>query len=160
MITEKDQIDCYLELYKAKRQCFAQRQNYEWKISLGLWGAVIILAGKAIEKGAFDTKLSGLWFVSIHIAIFLVYIFSWSRGLHASHDRDRETAIAYEEALREFVTSSDSSPRIGEVKTAERKVFAPLLNWSAIAQILITAGIFSLNLVVFWPNLYWPECIK
>ena len=81
-----------LELTDRHRARFEGRRGYEWKLSLGLWSGLALLAG-SLAKGEGPVSLSPWWLLPAGlILVFLLFAFVWLPGIAWRHDDDRTKA--------------------------------------------------------------------
>ncbi len=157
-LSPRDKMDCYIELYKLRRAGFDKRRDFEWKLSLGLWAAIAILASKAIsvDHEKLAGSINGLGFLAGHVLIFYMYAFSWSKWLHSANEFDKEYFYSYKDALEEYVNSTEPAPVLSPIEMPTKKVLRPLLQPASMTQIVITAVLLIFNVLIFWPLLSWP----
>ena len=147
MLTDRDKLDYYIELYKELWRSFDARRGYEWKFNLAFWAALSVLAGQGL-KGDFQVSLSfSGWIVfGAHLFLLALYLV-WTLGVHSVNDRDREYAWGYKNAIEAFLRGEPLTP----VAKPKRKWFGCLWSYSPITSIGITVVLLALSLLVFLP---------
>jgi len=150
-LTDEQKMSYYLELYKQLWHSFDARRAYQWKFNFGLWAAIAILIGQVIKGDvAACFRMSGWWWLGIHVALFLVYLF-WCSGIHSANDRDRDYAYGYKDAIESALAGS-ALPSVGMPK---RRWVRCLFAWSPLTSLAITGGLLSLSITAFWERLQW-----
>ena len=99
-MAEKDRIDGLVEVIKIARASFDQRRSYEWKFSLSLWTALVLLIGLAIRA---ESSLSfgphaSATLVFLAVSIVVLHIF-FHRMVYRSNAIDLRRAELFEAHL-------------------------------------------------------------
>ena len=75
-LTTKERADLLLALHNTSIARFDKRRDIEWKVTVGLWTAIIVITG----FGAGKVRLQ-YWFVGgLYFALWCIYALVWTRG--------------------------------------------------------------------------------
>jgi hypothetical protein len=135
-MTAHEKFDSCIKLAEFGAARHDGRREYEWKVTLGLWGAIV--AGIATVRGQ---PLPG-W---VGYATVLAFSFLWLRGIWVANEKDKRLSIHYREQA-EAVLREDGQ-KVAEFKLAlpwYKQLFGFLLDWSMVFQIATTAGLVLL----------------
>jgi hypothetical protein len=133
---ELDKFDACLRLAEFGASRHNGRREYEWKVTLGLWAAIV--TGIATFRGAALPPRLGL-------AVVLLYGFLWLRGVWVANAKDKHLSLHYLKQAQELLVSP--------TYTVERENFAIpwyewsfgfLSDWSMLFQLLATVGLVRL----------------
>lgn len=130
---QKD-FDGYMRLADFFAGRFDARRAYEWKLSLGLWAA-LLGAAKLLECLSFS--------VCIPIAITLFYGMTWLRGVWLANENDKSLFDHYRRAadgvLADPAFVAADPPGKIQVRCPEKIAFGFLHDWSLQFQLGATA---------------------
>ena len=156
-VSAEERIKVYLEFSKDVYGWFDLRRTYQWKMNWGLWAATAIFCGFAIQDKLGTRFTANGWiFLGVDAGILLVYIY-WASGIHSANRRDRDYAFAYKDAIEEALATCKIAPLMSRVARPKRQRIKCLFGWSAITEVLITAGLLAMTVVVCWNRLEWPQ---
>ena len=151
VMTEKDKIDIYMELFKEYLNRFDLRRSYEWKFNIALWTSILIWIGISLREDiaieSCGQKLMASMLASVHLIIFFVFSFLWSGFLHKSNKYDKDFAFEYKKAIDLYM----SSPReyvFGKIAEPNKLYWKALINWSPLSQIMITGILLFISCFV------------
>ena len=131
-MNEKEQFDGFMRLAELRTLRATNRQNYEWKVTFGLWA--VITAGTLYLK---DRPVS-LW---LGPCIIFVYAFFWLRAIYVAHLMDNEAASFY---IDSAIAVLAPGHKIQDVKVGVKLGWIPWLfgflsEWGCLFQLLTTA---------------------
>jgi hypothetical protein len=105
---DENKVQAYLELYKAQMEHFNNTRDFEWRINLALWSAILVITGFLVGKVTIDS--SSLW---IFAAIFLWH-FIWMIQIQKTEDTDEHVMRAYRQHIEELAAWKVPPPEKGE----------------------------------------------
>lgn len=134
-MTDNEKATAFIELYKCQWQRYDKRRDFEWKVTLGLWTGIAAVTAFLAGK---------IQFSEIHarayIAIWIVYVFMWTRGSWWKNEEDREFALVYLNRAEQLLKHTK------EDREAKKPVWWKfLINWSRFSQISVTAVLMLLS---------------
>ena len=143
-LSAKDKLDACLKQAELGAALWKKRQNYEWKVTLLLWGGLLASA-KFVQEAHVPVRLGFL--VIGGIAFLVFYAVVWLRGLWRANHNDKQWEIFFRcEAAK--LLSNDSST----VGSPPRKVSPGFLlflaDYSALFQILVTGLVVTAAITV------------
>lgn len=103
-MSEKEQFDAFMSLCEFRFNRWANRRQYEWRISVGLWA--ILVAGMIYIQ-----KPSGalLWLLILGLVIAVLgHAWLWVRWNWISNERDIRTAFFFAEHAERLLRSSNA----------------------------------------------------
>jgi hypothetical protein len=136
MMNEKDRLDGYLALAKHHAERHDKRREYEWKISFGIWGA--LLGALAIVK---DVSLNALWFWIGGGAIYVIYALLWLPGIRRANEIDKSLWKFFrDQAADVLYVGAEHAP--SQLKIQKPSWWAAFRDWSIVSQALITMALY------------------
>jgi len=112
------------------------RREYEWKVTLGLWAAVV--AGIATFRGQPLPRWLG--YVTI-----IVFAFLWLRGIWVANEKDKTLSIHYRREAEELLKKPAHAVTSFTLTLPwYKQAFGFLLDWSMLFQIATTIGLLKL----------------
>ena len=147
----KERFDAFMKLSDFRFARWANRRQYEWKVSFGLW------AGMAAATVAL--KSTGIWIaiflVTILVAIVPLHAWMWVRWNWQSNERDIRNAFYYAECAQKLLLGNDApEPKRGQLTESEERGFGFLKAGPCrfqIAATFILAFILAVYLIVGGP---------
>jgi hypothetical protein len=132
----KDTIEACMKQAEYYANLHDHRREYEWKITLGFWAA--ILASIQVMKGK-DVE----WWVGL--ILLLGYSFLWLRGIWVANENDKSRARHFRQHAEMLLLDPTHrlSPSPGRV-SGGRIVFGFLGDWSMLFQMAATAVLLFL----------------
>lgn len=128
----KERFDGYMRLAELRNSRASNRQNYEWRVTFGLWA--LITAATVYLK----TYRMPLWF---GLAVIFVHAFFWLRAVYVAHWNDNEAAASYiEEALSVLEPGYKNLKEVKSELIPVEKLFGFLSEWGSVFQLITTIG--------------------
>jgi hypothetical protein len=133
-IMDKDRVDALLRLADASWRAFDRRSSYEWKVCFALWSSLSLFSGLMLKGDVHVARWPNVeraLIICLAIAIWVDYVFVWTRALYKRNQQDKFRADLNWMRVEEEIGIRDS----------QRKLYPPddkWLNWSHGSQILIT----------------------
>jgi hypothetical protein len=129
----KDRFDSYMRLAEHRNLRASNRQNYEWRVTFGLWA--LITAGTIYLK----TYRVPLW---LGVTVIFVYAFFWLRAVYVAHWNDNAAAAFYVDKAQSVLSPDHKNwapEERGELSAIE-KLFGFISEWGSIFQLIATIG--------------------
>lgn len=132
----KERFDASIEQAKFWYGLFDGRRNFEWKITVGFWAAIL-----GVTSEFAGGKITEHWLNAL-IIIFLHTL--WLRGVWVAHENDkmrfRHFIVEAENAYRKPNIAISPSPN--RIKQGEARWWIGFLgDWSMVFQLLVTIGL-------------------
>jgi hypothetical protein len=135
-MNEKERLDGYLALVKHHAERHDKRREYEWKISLGIWGA--LLGTVAVVK---DVSLNTVWFWVAGGVICAIYGLVWLPGVSKANEIDKRLWQRFRDQAADVLHAGPQHiPSRLEIPKPSR--WEAFLDWSILAQFLITITLY------------------
>jgi hypothetical protein len=154
---DKDRFDRFVALANFRLRRWDARRNYEWKISLGLWG---LLAASAYY---IPIKPNMCVVSALLIIVFFTYVIFWSLPILVRNDEDMDTAFYY---MKQAETVLDINVDAPEKPKQRLTIFQYFMNpkrwsinsgtWAPFFQIVATA-VFEIATWWMLSQKPWPK---
>jgi hypothetical protein len=148
-VDEKEQFESCLKMAEYSHRQFDGRRQYEWKITLAFWVAMLTILHKD-WIGAVPRVCLGWW-----VGAWFLFSWLWLRGIYVANRNDKIREKQFYELAAYKITGN--LPRKIECKcrclnrlqqwTWFEFCFGFLTNWSAQFQMAVTAAIMY---VAYW----------
>lgn len=138
-MTQNEIVTACLRRAEFSKDLFNTRRSYEWKISLGLWAA--ILGSVTVFKGHSIPMIVG---ILIGVIVISVHTFLWLKPLWEKNKGDQGRAFHYvDEAVSVLI---DPSHKVTEYEKKHYR-FWEFLDWSVSFQITVTILLLVLAMI-------------
>jgi|SRR2546421_6893355 len=112
------------------------RREYEWKVTLGLWAAIV--AGIATFRG--QPLPTWLGYVTI-----VAFAFLWLRGVWVANEKDKTLSIHYRREAEQIIREpTHAVASFTDTMPWYKHAFGFLLDWSMLFQVVTTSGLLKL----------------
>ncbi len=133
-------FDSCLRLAQFSADSHEKRRAYEWKVSLGFWGAITL----AILKKTDVPIHVGVWEA---LVVVFIYAFVWLRGLSVANENDKALSDFFRAEAVECL--KDPTHRVGNppAKIANWSWaywFGFLARWAMLFQLVVSAALVYL----------------
>lgn len=142
---EKYRFDAVFSLYDTAWRQFNLRRDFEFKVTLSLWGALTLaIAGVAQTPKPLNISILGM--VPICVSVIALHTL-WCWGIGQAQNGERRIAFGYEKTLQEISrTSFDEITK--KQLTSLQKSMGLLKCWSYVFQLGVTALLRGALLIV------------
>jgi len=128
-LTTKHRADLLLTLHKTTVDRYDKRREIEWKVTVGLWTAIIVITGFGAGKVRLQYWLVG----GLYFALWYIYALVWTRGHWLANELDREAAAFYANAIASLAagqTPAFKGQDIAAVLEERHRDIPPRPQWS------------------------------
>ena len=130
-----ERFEAYIKLAEFGASRHDGRREYEWKVTLGLWAAIV--AGIATFRG----QPLPWWVGPLTI---LMYGFLWLRGIWVSNEKDKRLSLYYRQQAEKILGHGPDIIRPLVEMGRWQWVFGFLGDWSMLFQLATTAVLLRL----------------
>ena len=141
-MTDKEKVDCFIELHKEQLGKFKQTRDIEMKINITLWTLIVLgsyYINKEIPTTTPQERCSFLiWYIIIALVIAITHLVFWMRPIKKSEDTDDYYINKYRSEVEKLTgISIDKYPKYN--KASQNWVFFEV---GITLLLLILAGIY------------------
>ena len=128
MLSEKDKLQGYIEIYRIQLERFDKRRDIEWKVNMAIWTSIVVVTGFLAGKVPL-----GRCSLLIYTILWIIYSFLWTLNSWYTNKRDMSHALIYLNRIEILLGYKNQE---NEFKKPLRKDF--IMNWSRLSQIIFT----------------------
>jgi hypothetical protein len=148
----REEIGLLERLRDAALTRYDKRRDIEWKVTAGLWAAVVLMTGGAAGK------VAAPWYV-VAIPYFIIYCsyILWNAGCWRANWNDFQRADKCRAEIENHTTQRIVHENVGFwfslARRYEGRWCGFLCDWSRLSQIIGTSALFALSTcVLVWGN--------
>ena len=131
--------------YEKAIERYDKRREIEWKVTAGLWTAIVAITGLAAGK----VQISFCEVLPVYSLIWLAYCLVWTPGCWRANWNDMQKAIFWKKQVAGLAQGSNEPSPIGVwhwlANHTERRWLGSIFDWSRLAQVLGTTGLMCLS---------------
>jgi hypothetical protein len=130
-MTQSEKFDACMKQADYFAARFDGRREFEWKITLGFWAA--ILASIQFLKGNAQLQSWQSWqILLVGVTLALCFSFFWLKGIWAANESDKRQSFHFRDEAEKVLLdlSHTIAPTPGRIKDGERHWFGFLSDWS------------------------------
>lgn len=137
----KEKFDGCMKQAEFLTQKFYNRQAYQWKITIGLWTALIASTGFLLDK---DIHPSLGWVIGTELSFYVIYILVWVRVIAARNRNDQSRANHFRDEAEKLLFGSAHTvpPRYGFIDQY----------WAHIFEVVTTGIVILASILLLWPH--------
>lgn len=139
MNTNEQSFDRFTKLAELAAKRFDTRREFEWKIILGFWAAIMA----AVYKTETLPSVGVCRLLIVAAIVILCFILTWIRGVWIANQNDkRRYEYYFAKAETAAGEQNSSNPSTARLTNADKLLF--ILDWNSQFQILVTTALVAL----------------